>query len=584
MGYQLAWDQWTWEVTGTVKVPTNTVGTSYPMYNRCISSAVDMVGNVSTDQWAVNFDIVAPHTGYTIDPAGADTQNGWTNKDVTVKFLSSDGLPTPNAGVAYTEYVVKTSTTTAVPAAPAFSASGTQGTSVTITTTAPIGPVYVYYRSVDNACPSGNKEAWNLVMVFVDKVAPALSDSTPDWWINKFPFLNIMGTAYIEITASDHNSGLAAPGITWNVDGHPGAFGSGMGPVVTVPILPLALGDGIRALTYSATDKAGNKAEGSNQIKIDTRGPVTDGDAGWINGLAPYMLTATDQAPGSGVAATVYRVDQATPWSINAAATVAPTLDTSVNITPLGGTPVQGSVHTVDFASVDAALPFWFDAADWAASTDAPSWHLGNWELDILNILKTGAAYNSRSVKLDIVAPEVTAMDPKNGNWQKGPAVVNFSGTDVGSGYSHTEWSTDGGTTWTSGEVASVGGDGEITVTYHGVDKVGLMSADQTIMVMVASTPPTVTGGNVSVKKGKKATFHFNVTSVTPTAQVIIQIRTKSGRTVSTHHYANVTTGMDMTRSFKVNIKKGKYNIRIGAVDQAGNVQTRRGGGTLTVK
>jgi flagellar hook assembly protein FlgD len=110
------------------------------------------------------------------------------------------------------------------------------------------------------------------------------------------------------------------------------------------------------------------------------------------------------------------------------------------------------------------------------------------------------------------------------------------------------------------------------------------MSANQTITVMVASTHPTVTGGNVSVKKGHKATFMFNVTAVTPTTQVIIQIRTKSGRTVSTHHYMNVTANADMTRSFKVNMKKGKYNIRIGAVDLAGNTQTQRGGGTLTVK
>ncbi len=133
-------------------------------------------------------------------------------------------------------------------------------------------------------------------------------------------------------------------------------------------------------------------------------------------------------------------------------------------------------------------------------------------------------------------------MDPKNGNWQTGPGVVNFSGTDVGAGYAYTEWSTDGGTTWTKGEVASVGGDGEITVTYHGVDKVGIKSADQTIMVKVASTPPTVTAKNTSVKKGKKATFKFTVTAVTPMAsRVIIQIRTKSGRTLSSHSYANVT-------------------------------------------
>ncbi len=99
-------------------------------------------------------------------------------------------------------------------------------------------------------------------------------------------------------------------------------------------------------------------------------------------------------------------------------------------------------------------------------------------------------------------------------------------------------------------------------------------------------TRPSVTGGNVTVKKGHKATIRFNVTAVTPTAtSVVIEIRNKAtGKTYITKRYANVTTNSDQTRSFKVNLKKGKYNIRIGATDAAGNVQAKRGGGTLTVK
>ena len=82
----------------------------------------------------------------------------------------------------------------------------------------------------------------------------------------------------------------------------------------SVPILALGIADGIRDLQYTATDKAGNTATGGNQVKIDTRAPVTDGAAGLGQRLEPYVLTATDQVPGAGVAATVYRVDQATPW------------------------------------------------------------------------------------------------------------------------------------------------------------------------------------------------------------------------------------------------------------------------------
>ena len=186
-GYRLAWDQYIWEVTGTVMSPTSGIDPALaftPVTKQVLLTSTDWVKNSCPIYKHVNFDRVAPHTSYTITPAGSDTQLGWTNQDVTVKFSSVDGLPQPNSGVDYTEYVVKTSTTTAVPPAPGINESGTQGDEVTITETAPIGPVYVYYRSVDKAMPTPNREAWNLVMVYIDKVAPELTNDYPGWWMN----------------------------------------------------------------------------------------------------------------------------------------------------------------------------------------------------------------------------------------------------------------------------------------------------------------------------------------------------------------------------------------------------------------
>jgi hypothetical protein len=571
-GTPLPWSAFRYQASGTIPV-----GASLSL------TAFDMVGNGGTVPLVLKWDLVAPHTSYTVDPVGADTISGWTNQDVTVKFQAVDGAPFPNSGVGYTEYVLGNATSTA----PAQSASGTKLTvatdgtsSVVVTDTAPSGPKALWFRSVDKATPA-NQEVWQLVFIFIDKNAPKLSDDAPSWWIN--------GPAHfdVELTAIDPNSGiLSPPGIEYSVPGwHP--------PIVwtagdLVPFSVDLVGhftDGLYTLNYRASDRAGNKAEATQTVGIDSRAPVTDGAAGWINGTTPYVLTATDQVVGAGTAATSYRVDQATPWSTKVAATVGTQLMTEL---PLFAQ-VQGALHTIDFGSWDAALPFNYDATV-APFKDIASWHFGNFEgltftsggVDQRIISMTG--FKTRTVQLDITAPVVTAMDPKLGEWQKGPATVNFSGTDVGAGYAYTEWSTDGGTTWTKGEVAQVGGNGEITVTYHGVDKVGLKSANQTIVVKVASTPPTVTAKNASVKKGHKATFRFTVTSVTPTAQVFIQIRTKSGHTVSVHAYNNVPTGSQQSKAFMVNLPKGKYNIRIGAVDQAGNVQTRRGTGTLTVK
>ena len=570
---QVLWSPYRYQASGTVPV-----GASVSL------TAFDMVGNGGTVAGPILWDLVAPHTSYTIDPAGADTISGWTNKDVTVTFHAMDGAPTPNSGVAYTEYIEGNATSTA----PAQSASGikltvaTDGSSsMTVKETAPSGPRVVWFRSVDKATPA-NMEIWQSVYVFIDKNAPKLSDDSPSWWIN--------GPAQfsIELSATDPNSGiLSPPGVEFKVPGWHGAIADWTaGMFINLSVDKVGhFTDGFYTFMYRAGDLAGNKAEATGTVGIDSRAPVTDGAAGWINGTKPYVLTATDQVIGAGTAATSYQVDQGTPWTTNVAATVKTQLMTEL---PLFAQ-IQGDLHTINFASWDAALPYSYDSTK-APYKDLPSWHFGNYEgttfvwavgTDQINSI-TGS--KTRTVQLDITAPAVTAMDPKNGDWQQGPGVVNFTGSDVGAGYAYTEWSTDGGTTWTKGEVASIGGNGEITVTYRGVDKVGLMSVNQTIMVKVASTGPSVVGANASAKKGHKATFKFNVTSVTPQVRISIQIRTKSGRTVSTHSYANVTANGDMSRSFKVNYPKGKYNIRISAVDQAGNNQTMRGRGTLTVK
>jgi len=427
--------------------------------------------------------------------------------------------------------------------------------------------------------------------------------NVPAWWVDRGDAVRaiaqqsvaVLPTSAVEpftvlLTASDHNSGLGAPGIESRVPAWmPPVYADWRAGTEVLLWLDRATHatDGIYTLDYRATDRAGNTMSASVPVKIDTRPPVTDGVAGWVNGLVPYTLMTIDQVPGSGVAATVYRVDQSTPWRVNAATTAAPTLTTEIALTPPGGTPVQGALHTIDFGSVDAALPFGYDPLTWVG----PSYHWGNVEgtgwvwsgAGNQRYIEVFTGYQSRTVRLDVAAPVVTAMDPRNGAWQKGPAIVNFSGTDVGSGYAYAEWSSDGAN-WTRGESAQVGGDGETTISYRGVDKVGLTSAVQTITVKVASTPPTVTAKDASVKAGHRATFAFTVTAVTPTAQVVIQLRSMSGRTLSTHRFSNVMTNAEMSRSFRVDLKRGTYDIRVGAVDEAGNEQTTKGSATLSVR
>ena len=194
-------------------------------------------------------------------------------------------------------------------------------------------------------------------------------------------------------------------------------------------------------------------------------------------------------------------------------------------------------MHTIDFASVDAALPFYFDPDTYLS----PSWHYGNWELDVLNLLKTGAVYKSRTVKMDVTAPEVMLANPVNPDWQQGPATLNFTGTDVGSGYDFTEWSTDGGATVNKGEVAQIGGNGVITVNYRGVDKVGIRSDWKATTVSVSTTRPTVTRWQRHRQEGQEGD-HSTSTSPRsrrrPTTSSSRSAR-KSGRTLVSSHRFN---------------------------------------------
>ena len=58
----------------------------------------------------------------------------------------------------------------------------------------------------------------------------------------------------------------------------------------------------------------------------------------------------------------------------------------------------------------------------------------------------------------------------------------------------------------------------------------------------------------------------------------------KTGKTLSNHRFSTVTTNADTARSFHVDLRKGTYDIRVGAVDEAGNEQSGKGSATLTVR
>jgi hypothetical protein len=339
--------------------------------------------------------------------------------------------------------------------------------------------------------------------------------------------------------------------------------------------------DGKYTLNEKVADVAGNVATADTPVQVDTRAPKSDAASGWIKGGAPYVITATDQASGSGVAVTYYRVDNATTWSSTSTGPADPATAAPVTLnTPVTVSGADGSVHTVDFFSIDNSA-----YSDWDSATGVPfpgnseamttTW--GPYER-LVNV----AGYQTRTVKIDSVAP-TTTVQGADADWHKTPVTLFFTGSDSESGVAYTEWSLDG-TNWTKGNQAVVSTNGVDTVSYRSVDNVGNVEATKTVTVDIATTPPVCKAYNATVKVGKTATLKYMVTAVTATADVKIQIKNSHGTTVRMYLLGSKGTKATMSYKVKTGLKAGKYHIVVSAVDQAGNIQSVKGLATLTVK
>jgi len=108
--------------------------------------------------------------------------------------------------------------------------------------------------------------------------------------------------------------------------------------------------------------------------------------------------------------------------------------------------------------------------------------------------------------------PPVTTTD-YDGLWHNGPVTLHFTATDVGSGVYYTEYSLDGGNTWTAGTSTTVSNPGQTTVLYRSLDKAGNLEWPESVTVNIDTTPPTV-----SSDADSDTSWHNSDVTVTLTA------------------------------------------------------------------
>ena len=117
------------------------------------------------------------------------------------------------------------------------------------------------------------------------------------------------------------------------------------------------------------------------------------------------------------------------------------------------------------------------------------------------------------------VFPPVTQLTnsgtPGANGWFTSPVTITLTATDVGgSGIDHTEYSLDGGVTWTRYTAPFVAPEGAIAISYRSVDKNGQSETYQQAQFKIDTHPPSSTvTANIQVEP---IVLSFTVTDPTP--------------------------------------------------------------------
>jgi hypothetical protein len=293
--------------------------------------------------------------------------------------------------------------------------------------------------------------------------------------------------------------------------------------------------------------------------------------------------------------------------SSTATFTIAPALSGSISLN--GGAAYATSTAVTIDSSVSGVTEMRFEnvGGSWSA------WEAYNttkaWTLSSGDGAKTVAAQYrdaggnvldlSDSITLDSTPP-VTTSDAPSG-WKHASVTVHLSPTDAGSGMvgglAKTEYSTDGGSSWTTGSSVTILADpvahltdGVTTISYRSVDAAGNVAAVQTCHVKLDTRKPTPKAPWIaSARRGRTATLKYRVNDPLPnggTATVTIKVKNHAGKIVKTLRCGVKAVNTTLSVRFTVprTWKAGTYRFYVYATDAAGNVQAKVGSNKLLVR
>ncbi len=286
-------------------------------------------------------------------------------------------------------------------------------------------------------------------------------------------------------------------------------------------------------------------------LAVDATAPVTTvtgADTAWHAKAVSLTFKAVDNAGGTGVAATQYKVG-AGAWTKAASLAFPAPADHSGD-----------GVHVVSYRSID----------------------------DAGNLEKTRTC----TVKID-TTPATTTVAGADAAWHDKAQTLTFAALDKGgSGVACIEYALDGGA-WTKAAALTLpapadhSGDGAHSVAFRALDKAGNVAPSQTVTVRIDTRRPQPVAAAATVTSGHTATLLYRIRDAqpgSPTANATIRVLNSAGHLVRKLTASAVPVNTRLKARFVCHLAAGKYRIVIYAVDAAGNAQASVGSNALTVQ
>lgn len=126
------------------------------------------------------------------------------------------------------------------------------------------------------------------------------------------------------------------------------------------------------------------------------------------------------------------------------------------------------------------------------------------------------------------------------------------------------------------------------TVLYRSVGNAGNVETAKGCVARVDTCPPVTFARPATGRRGEPVKLRVTVTDAipgSPTATVVVKIRTRAGKLLRTLPATAVATNAAASMTWaRCRLAAGSYRYEVLATDAAGNAQSRIGAGRLTVK